>query len=157
MFTSVATVCLEFQKNNSCIHETASRTRCQKQKLNVKHLAIKCKAIKEIEKGLSNKDASLKYGVPKNTISTWVKNKDKHLRAVEARGTGKVKTLRESDFDKLDHFVFRWFISKRSQNILIDGMLIKEKALSYAKELGYVDFNASNRWLDRWKHRAGSR
>ena len=93
-------------------------------------------AIKEIEKGLSNKNASLKYDVPKNTILTWVKNKEKYLQALEARYTGKVKKLRESDFDKLDHVIFRWFISKRSQNIPIDEMLIVEKALSYAKKLG---------------------
>ena len=33
-------------------------------KLNVKPLAIKCKEIKDIEKGYSNKNACLKYGVP---------------------------------------------------------------------------------------------
>ena len=47
-----------------------------KRELNVKPLAIKCKAIKEIEKGLSNKDVSLKYVVSKNTITTWVKSKE---------------------------------------------------------------------------------
>ena len=61
-----------------------------KWKLNVKPLAIKCKGSKEIKKGLSKRDASLKYGLPKNTISTWVKNKDKYLQALEARGTNKV-------------------------------------------------------------------
>ena len=75
------------------------------------------------------------------------------MQALEARGTGEVKKLRESDVDKLFQVVFRWFISKRSQNIPIDGMLIKEKALSYAKELGFVDFHASNGWLDQWKRR----
>ena len=90
------------------------------------------------------KDTSLKYDVPKNTISTWVKNKEKYFQTLEARGTGKVKKLPESDFDKLDHVVFCWFVSKSSQNIAIDGMLIKEKALSYAKELGYADFHTSN-------------
>ena len=118
-----------------------------KRKLNVKPLAIKCKAVKEIEKGTLNKDASLKNGVPKNTISTWVKNKENYLQALEACGTGKVKKLRESDFDKLDHVVFRWFIFKRSQNIPINKMLIKGKAILYAKELGYADFHASNGWL----------
>ena len=77
-----------------------------KLKLSVKHLAIKCKTIKEIEKCLSNKDASLKYGVPKNTISTWVKNKKKYFQVLEARGTDKIKKLRETDRDKLDHAVF---------------------------------------------------
>lgn len=40
-----------------------------KRKLNIKPLAMKCKAIKEFEKGLSNKHAFLKYCVLKNTFS----------------------------------------------------------------------------------------
>ena len=112
--------------------------------MKVKPLAIKCKAFKEIKKGLSNKDAPLKYDVPKSIISIWVKNKEKYLQGLEAPGTGKSR----SDFGKLDHVIFRLFICKRSQNISIDGMLIKKKALSYAKELGYADFHASNEWLD---------
>ena len=29
------------------------------------------------ENGLSNKDVTTKYGVPRNTVSTWAKNKHK--------------------------------------------------------------------------------
>ena len=144
---------MEFQKSYSCSHQIASRIRCQNKKLNVKPLETKCKVINKKQKGLSNKDAPLKYGVPKNIISTWVKNKEKYFQALEARGTGKAKKSRESDFDKLDHVVFRWFISKRSQHIPIDGMLIKEKVLSYAKKLGFADFHTSSGWLDQWKRR----
>ena len=38
----------------------------------------------------------MKYGGTKNIISTRVKNKEKYLQALEARG--KVKKLQESDF-----------------------------------------------------------
>ena len=82
-----------------------------------------------------------------------MKNQEKYLQALETRGTGKVKNLRESDSDQLDHAVFHWFVSKRTQNITTDGMLIKEKALSYDKKLGYADFHPLNGWLDRWKRR----
>ena len=49
-----------------------------KRKLLVKTLNEKCKAFKDIEKGVYvyNKDVSKKYGVPPNTISTWIKNKE---------------------------------------------------------------------------------
>ena len=43
----------------------------------------------------------------------------------------------------------RWL--EWSQNIIIDGNLIKKKAISYAKELVYNSFHGSARWLDRWK------
>ena len=60
--------------------------------------------------------------------------------------------LRESNFEKLDNIVFRWFLLKRSQNIPIDGNLIKEKAIAYAKELGYTNFVGSTGWLDHRHH-----
>lgn len=42
-----------------------------------------------------------------------MKNKEKQLQGLEACGTGKVKKFWESDFEKLDEVVFRWFMSKR--------------------------------------------
>ena len=124
-----------------------------KRKFTVKTLNEKFRALKDIEKGLSNKDASLKYGVSPNTISTWIKNKEKYLKALENNCSSKRQKLRESNFEKLDNVVFRWFLSKRSQNIPIDVNLIKEKAIAYAKELGYTNFVGSTGWLDRWKRR----
>ena len=124
-----------------------------KRKFTVKTLNEKFRALKDIEKGLSNKDASLKYGVSPNTISTWIKNKEKYLKALENNCSSKRQKLRESNFEKLDNVVFRWFLSKRSQSIPIDVNLIKEKAIAYAKELGYTNFVGSTGWLDRWKRR----
>ena len=86
-----------------------------KKKLSVKTLNEKCKALKDIEKGLFNKDISKKYGVPPNTISTWIKNKEKYFKALEDNCPRKKRKLRESDFEKLDNVVFRWFLSKRNQ------------------------------------------
>ena len=55
----------------------------QKRKHVHKTLQEKCHALKDIEKGLPNRDVATKYGVPKNTISTWIKNKDKILSSLE--------------------------------------------------------------------------
>ena len=46
-------------------------------------LIQKCQIIGQIEKGMTNKEASEKFGVPKNTISTWMKNKDKLFEGLE--------------------------------------------------------------------------
>ena len=73
-----------------------------KRKLLVKTLNEKCKAFKDIEKGVYvyNKDVSKKYGVPPNTISTWIKNKENISKL------WKKPKLRGSDFEKLDNVVF---------------------------------------------------
>ena len=124
-----------------------------KRTLSVKTLNEKCKALTDIKKGLSNKDSFKKYGVPSNTISTWIKNKEKYFKALEDNCSSKKRKLRESDFEKLDNVVFQWFLSKQSQNIPMDGNLLKEKSITYAKELGYNNFHGSAGWLDRWKRK----
>ena len=123
-----------------------------KRNFSVKNLNEKCKALRGLESGLSNKEVAAKYGVPKNTVSTWVKNKAKLFTALE-QCSNKRKKLRESDYKRVDDVVFKWFLSKRSQDIPIDGVFIKEKALQYAKELGFNEFQASDGWLRRWKER----
>ena len=99
-----------------------------KRKLSVKTLNKKFNALKDIEKGISNENASKKYGIPPNSISTWIKNKEKYFEVLEDNCSSKKQKLRESDFEKLDNAAFRWFLSKQSQNIPIVDNLIKEKA-----------------------------
>ena len=43
----------------------------------------KHQALKDLQKGESNKDAAANYNVPKNTLSTWVKNKEKLFYALK--------------------------------------------------------------------------
>ena len=57
-----------------------------KWRLNNKPIGVKCKALKDLEKGMTNKDVAAKYGVPKNTLSTWVKNKHKLRTSLEKKG-----------------------------------------------------------------------
>ena len=54
-----------------------------KRKLKKTKLIQKCQIIRQIEKGVTNKEASEKFGVPKNIISTWMKNKDKVFEGLE--------------------------------------------------------------------------
>ena len=75
---------------------------------------------------------------------------------MEDNCSSKKRKLRESDFEKLDNVVFRWFLSKWSQNVPIDGNLIKEKAIIYAKELSYNKFHGSAGWLDRWNKKVNA-
>ena len=55
----------------------------QKLKHVYKTLQDKAQAIKDFEKGLSNKEVAVKYNIPKNTISTWAKNNDQILSSLE--------------------------------------------------------------------------
>ena len=47
----------------------------EKRKLKNTKLIQKCQIIRQMEKGMTNKEVSEKFGVPKNTMSTWIKTK----------------------------------------------------------------------------------
>ena len=123
-----------------------------KQKLKNTKLIQKCQIIRQIEKGMTNKEASEKFGVPKNTISTWMKNKDKLFEGLE-QSSSDAKKMRGCDYEQVDKAVFKWFSLQRSQNVPIDGPILKEKALQFAKSFNFPTFKASDGWLDKWKKR----
>ena len=41
----------------------------------------------------------------------------------------------------------------RANNLPVNGTVVKEKAIGYAKELQIEGFTASNGWFERWKTR----
>ena len=55
------------------------------------NLEQKYKALLELDKGKSNKDVPLSFGIPPNTLSNWKKSKE---RIFEAYRNGKAKTKR---------------------------------------------------------------
>ena len=132
----------------------------QKRKYVHKTLRGKCQSLKDLEKGSTNKDVAAKYGVPKNTLSkfkfqntlsTWVKSKEKFFAALEKGNNVKRQKLRTWNHDTLETAVFKWFLSLRSQNVPLSGAIIQDKASQYAKELSIETFKASDDWLRRWK------
>ena len=123
-----------------------------KRKLNTKTLKESCDIVLHIEKGMTNKEAADKFGVPKNTISTWIKNKEKAFQALEESAPS-TKKLRGCQYEKVGKALFEWFVLQRSQNIPIDGSMIQEKGLFFAEELEIPDFKVSDGWLDKWKKR----
>ena len=91
-----------------------------KKKLSVKALNEKYKVLKGIDKGLSYKDAS--QPIQLRLRSKIKRSMSKLLMTIVPE---KKRKLRKKDFEKLDNIAIRWILSKRSQNIPIDGNLIK--------------------------------
>ena len=89
-----------------------------------KSYKIKYKALKELEKGTPHKDVASLFRVPKNTLSTWKKNKDKIF---EKYNSGLIsKRVKPEKHEELNKAVHRWFQSvgqcsrKRLSNLLED-------------------------------------
>ena len=123
-----------------------------KHKLNTKTLKEKCDILSHIEKGMADKETANKIGVPKNTISTWIKNEQKFFQALEESASS-TKKLRGCLYENVDKALFEWFVLQWSQNIPLDGSVIQEKGLFFAEKLEIRDFKASDGWLDKWEKR----
>ena len=112
---------------------------------------IKYKALKELEKRTTHKDVALLFEVPKNTLSTQKKNKDKIF---EKYNSGLIsKRVKPEKYEELNKAVHKWFLILRSENVPISGPMLKEKALEFAGGLNIEGFQAAEGWLEKWKKR----
>ena len=61
--------------------------------------------------------------------------------------------MKRAENEDLDKAVYTWFHNTHANNVPVSGVVLKEKALQFAKSLHLDDFRASDGWLDRWKSR----
>ena len=86
-----------------------------KRKLNTKSIKDKYSALKEAEDGKTKSQVAAKYGIPKKTLSTWLKNKDKIFEATK-KGSNS-KRLRQATFANLDQAMFKCHLVVRSRDV----------------------------------------
>ncbi|UYV69059.1 hypothetical protein LAZ67_6002201 [Cordylochernes scorpioides] len=97
-------------------------------------------------------EAAQDFGIPRNALSTYLKNKEKIPRSESECDKGR-KRLREPGNPDLDKCVLKWFKQARDKKIPVSGHLIRSKAEQFATEMGKTDFKASSGWLDGFKER----
>ena len=71
-----------------------------------------------------------------------MKNKDKLFEGLK-QSSFDAKKMRGCDYEQVDKAVFKWFYLQRSQNVLIDGPILKEKVLQFAKRFNFLTFKFS--------------
>ena len=99
-----------------------------KQKYTHKTLREKCQALKDLEKGESNKDVAAKYNVPKNILSTLVKNKEKLLDALKKETNVKRQKSKLGNHELVNQAIFNWFLNKQSQNVPLSASMIQKSS-----------------------------
>lgn len=100
----------------------------------------KIEIIELVESGefSSKKLIAERYGIPPNTLSTILKNKDKIL---DGKSYGIKKRKKNPEFLELDKCVLKWFEQCRVNKISVSGPILQEKALTFAKSLGKPEFH----------------
>ena len=82
-------------------------TIASKRKLNTKSIKDKYRALKEGEVGKTKSQVTAKYSILKNTLSTWLKNKDKIFEATKEGSNSKLQRLRQDTFANLNRAMFK--------------------------------------------------
>ena len=115
-------------------------------------LKVKYEALKELEKGRSNKDVANQFSIPGSTLATWKKRNENIFEALQ-NSSLKRQRVKTATYEKLNEALLKWFTSMCGQNITINGPILLGKANQFAKPFNYNDFTASNGWLKVWKER----
>ncbi|XP_050522274.1 tigger transposable element-derived protein 4-like [Daktulosphaira vitifoliae] len=114
-------------------------------------ISDKKRIIEAVESSKKKKDVADSFQIPSSSLSTILKQKEAIFNKTDAEGSRKKN--RPSEFSRLEQCLFTWFNQVRQQNIPVSGILIKEKAKSFAEILDISDFTASDGWLSNFKKR----
>ena len=129
-------------------------TAAKKRRLNTKSIKKWFAALKEVEEGSSRSQVAMKYGIPKNTLSSWIKNKEKNFESMKTQvNKSKRKRLKQETFANLGDLIFKWLLTVRSRNVVASASILKTKAKELAEKINIKGFQASDGWLDCWKIR----
>ncbi|KAL7077876.1 hypothetical protein ACQ4LE_003088 [Meloidogyne hapla] len=118
-------------------------------------LETKKNIIEDAEGGSKNSELCQKFNIDKRSISKILKNKEIILNAIEKGGSIKRARITGGKHKELDEVLIAWVKLQQSNNIPINGPILKEKALELSKILlGEAStFAASDGWLSRFKER----
>ena len=98
-----------------------------KLKCQARPLKQKYEALQKVAKGAPTSTVACKYHVTNNTLSTWLKNKDKIIQSYRECGNVKRRRLRYSPNENSDKAVYKWLLAVRSKNAVVNTLILKEK------------------------------
>jgi hypothetical protein len=102
----------------------------------------------------TQKELGIKFGIGKTTVSDILKRKSEYMRLFVENTTSQGKRHDSgSKYSELNDLVFKWFKQARAKNSPLSGPIIQEKAMEFANGLKFMDFKASNGWLESWRSR----
>lgn len=114
-------------------------------------LEFKLKVLEEVDKKRKKADICAQFGVPKSTLSTFISQRSK-LEELQQDAGPKRKRARSAKHGSVDEAVLIWFKQCVAMNVPVNGPL---KATELAREMDIVDWEPSDGWLHRFKHRYG--
>lgn len=124
-------------------------------------LWTKYNAIKQVEQGGKKRSViANELGVPKSTLSTWLKNADIIKGAInDSQISQHRKKRRFSNHYQIEEALLEWLKIVHLQAVVpkITAVNICDKANQLAKQFGYspATFQCTKAWVERFKTRHG--
>ena len=93
------------------------------------------------------------YGISDSTVSDILK-KSEHWLSIDIT-LPSASNFREkiSNYSQIEEAVSIWVDQQISRNLILNGLIIREKAKEFATLFDINGFSASRRWLNNFKYR----
>ncbi|XP_037521813.1 tigger transposable element-derived protein 4 [Rhipicephalus sanguineus] len=113
----------------------------------------KAAIIKQVQSGRSQAEVGREFGISKQTVSDFIKNKAKILEvAAKSTGAGK-KNASHGVYPQLEEALLVWLSAMIAKKIPVSGDILKQKAEVFALQMNVKDFKFSDGWLRNFKSR----
>ena len=124
-----------------------------------KYVSLPLKKKYEIACKLSQENVNVSrlakdLNVPRTTLNTLRKQKNKIIFEFEAGRNAEMKRKRQHGFEDVDEPLVKWFRSARDEKIPVSGEMLVLKARQFASISGYDNVDKLDiNWINRWKSR----
>lgn len=107
-----------------------------------------CAIVTKMHKGRSVADICRIYHLKPEIVEQIWEEREKYALEKKA-GKQTIRILN----NMLDTRIIEWFETQRANDVQVSGQMLQDVAENFAKECGFVAFNGSKKWLDRFKSR----
>ena len=112
-------------------------------------LEEKVKALQMYDQNPSSRKVAEAFGVGKDQIQRLVKRKADIMNEFETNvPSDRKRKVRKTGNEDINELTWKWFQDVTSRKIIVNGPMLKERALKFATDLSIDTFTASNGWLE---------
>jgi len=143
----------QFQVDLLCKVKVLTKISLKRKQMSI-NLKTKELTLVEVKKGtLPKTKIAEKFGIPKSTLSTVIKNKDKIDEAFALSSTNCTKQLQKPMLEDVEQELLKWFKKARDSNIPLSGALVRKKARKICISNGIELMACFDGWLWRFQKR----
>lgn len=113
----------------------------ENRKNNFLSLKDKAEILQRLEQGAIASCLAREYGISKSTVSRFKKHKESIQEAVTSiyPNNTERRTMRGTFHPKMEQALYKWYVNKTNQNIIISSTMLREQA-----HIFYNQFQESN-------------